>query len=156
VNSFGISKRQLFGISVSIFLLVLILAINLVLRLNTVSSLTDYKMIAQYIQTVGKTFLIFSGFLLGLLILGGTAALIAGRKTIAMQLYTGVLFATVVALSAAWSFTPRAYTVLPSVFLATTVVFHFLKMNKIRQEFLLMLIVSVVTTFVLKMYILFG
>jgi hypothetical protein len=154
--SFDINKRHLWGISAAGVLLALIVATNIFLRLSSITSPADFEFSAQHIQSVGKIAVISVGIMLGMLVLGGTAAFILGKKTIAMKLYTGLLYSTVVAISATWSFTPRAYFILPSLFLAGTVLFHFLKKYKVRLEFLLMLLVSIITTAVLKFFILLS
>jgi hypothetical protein len=151
-----ISKRHFFGISIGTALLVLIVAVNVFLRLYAPVSAADYGLAAQYIQSVGKIMIIVVSCILGICLVGGTVACIAGRKMIAMNLYTGFLFAAIVAVSATWSFTPRAYVMLPLIFLAGTVLFHVLKMYGVRQEFFFMLMISVVTTAVMRIFMLLS
>jgi hypothetical protein len=83
------SKRHLFGLSIAAALLVLIAAVNVFLRLYTPASATDYELAAQCIQSVGKIMIVVVGCILGICFVGGTVAFTAGRKTIAMKLYTG-------------------------------------------------------------------
>lgn len=100
--------------------------------------------------------LIVVGSVLGICFVGGTVAFTAGRKTIAMNLYTGCLFAAIVAVSATWSFSPRACFILPLVFLSGTILFHFLKKYGIRKEFFIMLLISVITTAVMRIFMLLS
>lgn len=151
-----ISKRHLFGISIAAAVLILIVAVNIFLRLYTPVSANDYELAAQYIQSVGKSMVIVVGCILGICFVGGTVAFAAGRKTMAMNLYTGCLFTAIVAISATWSFTPRAQLILPLVFLTGTVLFHFLKMYGVRREFFFMLIISAVTTVIMRIFMLLS
>ena len=151
-----ISKRHLFGIFIAVVLLVLILAVNVFLRLYAPASAADYGLAAQYIQSVGKIMIIAVSCILGICLVGGTVTFMAGRKTMAMNLYTGFLFATIVAVSATWSFTPRAYLILPLVFLTGTALFHVLKKYGVKREFFFMLMISVVTTVVMRMFMLLS
>jgi hypothetical protein len=151
-----ISKRHLFGLSIAAALLVLIVAVNIFLRVYTPASATDYEVAAQYIQSVGKIMIIVVSCILGICLVGGTVAFTAGRKTIAMKLYTGFLFAAIVAVSATWSFTPRAYLILPLVFSTGTILFHVLKMYGVKREFFFMLMISVVTTVVMRIFMLLS
>jgi len=151
-----ISKRHLFGISIATALLALIVAVNVFLRLYAPASATDYELAAQYIQSVGKIMIIVVSCILGICLAGGTVAFIAGRKKIAMNLYTGFLFAAIVAVSATWSFAPQAYLILPLVFLTGTALFHFLKKCGVRREFFFMLMISVVTIVVMRIFMLLN
>lgn len=74
----------------------------------------------------------------------------------AMKLYTGFLFAAIVAVSVTWSFTPRAYLILPLVFSTGTILFHVLKMYGVKREFFFMLMISVVTTVVMRIFMLLS
>jgi hypothetical protein len=151
-----ISKRHLFGLSIAAALLVLIVAVNIFLRVYTPASATDYEVAAQYIQSVGKIMIIVVSCILGICLVGGTVAFTAGRKTIAMKLYTGFLFAAIVAVSATWSFTPRAYLILPLVFFTGTILFEYLKMYGVRREFFFMLMISVVTAAAMRIFMLLS